>query len=285
MVRPARRRPAAGPRAAPRVRATSESPNRRASCRHRLPHVGREAEHRRQRGQLLIVQLQGVRQRQRVGDHVAVDERGPEVHVEHAQGPGAGRPRRACGSRDRDGSSRCARLPKQTASRRGGRGERRLVGLDPVPGDVLADRESGLAVGGQGDVDRPRRRRGVDLDGLGREAQEPESLQDLAAQGIVADPRDQPRVGTERTALIREVGGCAPELLAGRQQVPEHFAHGEDLMSHDRHDLSLDPSRGGWRRGPAPARAEGPRRRANRRRFVGRRGGPRQPQDTELSLT
>ncbi len=53
--------------------------------RHRLPHAAGQAEHRGQLGQLLIVQLQGVGQGQRVGDHVAVDERGPEVHVEDAQ--------------------------------------------------------------------------------------------------------------------------------------------------------------------------------------------------------
>jgi hypothetical protein len=30
-----------------------------------------------------------------------------------------------------------------------------------------------------------------------------------------------------------EIGGRAPELLAGRQQIPEHFADGEDLVDHD----------------------------------------------------
>ena len=215
-------------------------PEARGQLSHRLTHVGREAEHRRQRGQLLIVELEGVRQRQRVGDDVAIDERGSKVHVEQAQGPGAaGRDELA----DR-GARRLVPLreaPEADRVRTGGPGERRLVGLDPVPGDVLADRESGLAVGGQGNVDRPRGGPGVDLDGLGGEAQGPESLQDLVPQGIVADPRDQPRVGTQRTALIREIGRCAPELLAGRQQVPEHFAHGEDLMSHDRNDRALTP--------------------------------------------
>ena len=188
-----------------------------------------------------------------------------------AQGPGAaGRDELA----DR-GARRLVPLreaPEADRIRTGGQGERRLVGLDPVPGDVLADRESGLAVGGQVNGDRPRGGPGVDLDGLGREAQGPESLQDFAAQGIVADPRDQPGVGTQRTALIGEIGGSAAELLAGRQQVPEHFADGEDLMSHDRNDRALTPpgEDGGKAprrpgRGAAPVREPASLRRTPRR--------------------
>ena len=59
-------------------------------------------------------------------------------------------------------------------------------------------------------------------------------LQHLTAQVIVADPRDEARVGPQRAALEGEVGGRPAELLAGRQQVPEHLAQREDLESHVR---------------------------------------------------
>ncbi len=42
--------------------------------------------------------------------------------------------------------------------------------------------------------------------------------------------------------MIGEVGGCTAELLARGQQVPEHFADGEDLMRHDRTYHSVGPT-------------------------------------------
>src|SRR5271166_6435067 len=42
-----------------------------------------------------------------------------------------------------------------------------------------------------------------------------------------------PKGHSREISLICEVGWRAPELLALRQQVPEHFANGEDRMPHD----------------------------------------------------
>ena len=118
--------------------------------RQRFPHARWEAEHRRQFGQLLIVELEDVGQLQRIADHVAVDERRPEVHVEEPQRPG-----RAAETSEQIALARRLAPLGETAEadgiRPGGQGERRLVGSDPVPRDILVDGESGLSVGGQRD--------------------------------------------------------------------------------------------------------------------------------------
>ena len=116
--------------------------------------------------------------------------------------------------------------------RRRGRGEGLLVGRDPVPGDTLADGEAGcpssaratstVPVGRSGSVwtvsvGMPRRRN---------------RLQHLPALVVVADPRHQSCEGAEGAAMEREVGRRPAELLAGRQQVPEHFPDGENLQAH-----------------------------------------------------
>ena len=91
----------------------------------------------------------------------AIDERCPEVHVEHPKGAGACRLHQ-----------RADRAPRRLVSLRqaaeadgvgrGGEARREGVGLDPVPGGAGPDRVARLAVGGQGHIDgagRPRRGR------------------------------------------------------------------------------------------------------------------------------
>ena len=104
------------------------------------------------------------------------------------------------------------------------------------------DGEPRLAVGGQSDAHRACRPVRVDLHRLGRQAQEPEPLEHLAAQVVIADPRHQPCEGTERAAVKAEIGGGPAKLFAGRQQVPEHLADRENLAAMARPRIPLAAS-------------------------------------------
>ena len=190
------------------------------------------------------------------------DERRPEVHVEDPQGIGS------CGLHQRADRASRRLVPLRQAAEAdriapGGAGRGDVRGLDPVPGDIRPDGVDGLAVGRQGDIHRARGRDGIELHGVGREAQRPEAAEHLPPEVVVPHAGDEARVGAEGPALEGEVGGGAPELLARGQQVPEHLAEGQDLVGHGRSTPSpIPPSTHG---DAAPA---APSHRARRHRGV-----------------
>jgi hypothetical protein len=57
--------------------------------------------------------------------------------------------------------------------------------------------------------------------------------QGLASERVVADARNELRLGTESTSMIRKVRRSAAQLAASRQQVPQHFADADELEFHE----------------------------------------------------
>ena len=72
----------------------------------------------------------------------------------------------------------------------------------------------------------------VHLDGVVGDLYLLETLEDGLSKIIIADPRHQGGCGAQGMRVVREVGGRAAELRAGRQQIPEHLADADKSKAH-----------------------------------------------------
>jgi len=116
-------------------------------------------------------------------------------------------------------------------------------GFETVPRDIFVDGEPRLAVGLNFDGDGAGRRDGINADAVRRKTERSETVENFAAERVVADARNDERVSAERVRVIREVGDRAAELLPRRQQVPEDFADADDFVFHSMPSLCCIASR------------------------------------------
>ena len=91
--------------------------------------------------------------------------------------------------------------------------------------------ERRLAATVQRNTHRSGRQEWVDRNTVGSQAKAAKLIEDLAAQGILADPRHDQCLRPEGVGVIGEVCRGAAQLFAGRQEVPKNFTYADDERS------------------------------------------------------
>ena len=218
----------------PRVNATTRSLNccaRRSIClcgadipvRVFVEHRVGKAKHRREHRQFVVVQLQHICQLQRFFDHSRANRNcWRRLMSNTLQRVCRASPRPVAGWSLREGSQRCARLPKQIASAALAAASASGVDGNIIPGDIFLNREMGEPVAGEFDLGASRSACvSIDLHGRVRQAHIVKAANDFAPIVILPDTRDHVGLRPECVRVIGEVRRRSAQLGAGEKQVPQ----------------------------------------------------------------
>ena len=158
---------------------------------------------------------------------VEVVVRGPQVDVEHAQGPGRQDGEEAVERGTVEGGALGEAAEDERA---GGGGEQHGVGVggDLVPRDAGGDLVMGVAGFSEGGDDVAGGQAGAAGDERCIQIPSTEAAQDLFAEDVAADGGEDARVLSLAGEVVGDVGGGAAEEETFGEEVPEDLAVAED---------------------------------------------------------
>src|SRR5882757_3883552 len=179
--------------------------------------------------QFVLIQLDDVRQLQRIVKNFGRIKFRPQIHVEDARG--------AAGDflkKQTNGGSRLRRALSERTEADGVRGGRELLPFGSpfkeIPRDIFRDMKGGLAsrvdidFGGTGGVFR------VELQEFATQTDSLQAAASGATKRVAADAAGDDPVIAEQARHVSEICGGAAEFLPLRQNIPKELAETDDVV-------------------------------------------------------